>query len=70
MHSKTTFLTRWAAGRPFVWIDDETTDADRQWIHADHPARALLHGANPNVGLTDAAFSAIRRWLEGDLGTA
>lgn len=30
LHWKTMFLTRWAAGRPFVWIDDETTDIDRQ----------------------------------------
>jgi HAD domain in Swiss Army Knife RNA repair proteins len=29
VHWKTVFLTQWAAGRPFVWLDDETTDADR-----------------------------------------
>jgi len=28
LHWKTTFLTRWAAGRTFVWLDDEITDAD------------------------------------------
>lgn len=69
LHWKTTFLTRWAAGRPFVWIDDEVTDTDQRWVQANHPARALLHRVNPSVGLTDADFSAIRRWLEVDLGT-
>ena len=65
LHWKTTFLTRWAAGRPFVWIDDEMTDTDKWWVQVNHPARALLHRVNPDVGLTDADFSAIRRWLEG-----
>jgi hypothetical protein len=67
LHWKTTFLTHWAAGRPFVWIDDEITDADRRWVQTNHPAQALLHRVNPNVGMTDADFAAIRRWLEVDL---
>jgi len=29
LHWKTRFLTRWARGRRFVWLDDEITDADR-----------------------------------------
>ncbi|WP_406045187.1 HAD domain-containing protein [Micromonospora sp. NBC_00898] len=35
LHWKTVFLTRWAAGRPFVWLDDEITDA------AQTPARMM-----------------------------
>jgi len=69
LHWKTLFLTRWAAGRPFVWLDDETTDADRRWVAASHPARALLHRIDPYVGLTEADFSAIHQWLVlGDSG--
>ncbi|HEY0699096.1 MAG TPA: HAD domain-containing protein [Micromonospora sp.] len=63
LHWKTTSLIRWAAGRPFVWLDDEITDADRSWVAAHHPARALLHRVDPYVGFTGADFSAIRRWL-------
>jgi hypothetical protein len=63
-HWKTAFLTRWAAGRPFVWIDDEMTDADRRWVQAHHPGQALLHRVDPQVGLTEKDFSAIRQWLE------
>lgn len=39
LHWKTVFLARWAAGRPFVLLDDETTDADRRWVAAHHPGR-------------------------------
>lgn len=63
VHWKTVFLTRWAAGRPFVWLDDETTDADRRWIAAHHPEPALLRRVDPYLGLTDADFSAVRQWL-------
>ncbi|MEV6602124.1 HAD domain-containing protein [Actinoplanes sp. NPDC051346] len=63
LHWKTRFLTRWAAGRSFVWIDDEVTDADRRWVRGNHPGKALVHRVDPFVGLTDADVSSIRRWL-------
>jgi hypothetical protein len=63
------FLTRWAAGRQFVWIDDETTDRDRHWVAAHHPGKALVHRVDPFIGLRDADFATIHRWLqEGDKG--
>lgn len=34
LHWKTASLTRWAAGRTFVWLDDEITDVDRRWVQA------------------------------------
>ena len=58
-------LTRWAAGRPFVWIDDECTAADRRWVARHHPGWALVHRVDPFVGLTDTDFHSIRRWLAG-----
>jgi hypothetical protein len=33
LHWKTMGLTEWAAGRPFVWLDDELTDADISAVH-------------------------------------
>jgi hypothetical protein len=63
LHWKTAFLTRWAAGRPFVWVDDETTEVDRRWVEATHRGRALLHRIDPHVGLTERNFSTIRQWL-------
>jgi hypothetical protein len=63
LHWKTMFLTRWAAGRPFVWIDDETTDLDRLWVGSRHPGKALVHRVDPLIGLADADFASIHRWL-------
>jgi HAD domain in Swiss Army Knife RNA repair proteins len=63
LHWKTAFLTRCAAGRRFVWLDDEITDADRRWVQAHHPRKALLHRVDPFIGLTDADFALIRQWL-------
>ena len=63
LHWKTRFLTRWAGGRRFVWLDDEITDADRRWVQSRRPGQALLHRVDPFVGLTDADFAAVRQWL-------
>ncbi|MFY1654629.1 HAD domain-containing protein [Solwaraspora sp. WMMB762] len=63
VHWKTAFLIRWAAGRTFVWLDDEISDRDRHWVSAHHPGEALLHRVDPHLGLTDADFSTVRQWL-------
>jgi hypothetical protein len=65
VHWKTAGLVRWAAGRPFAWLDDEITDADRRWVAGRHEGRALLHRVDPRAGLTAADFAAVRRWLAG-----
>ncbi|MFF1902740.1 HAD domain-containing protein [Kitasatospora sp. NPDC058218] len=63
LHWKTRALVAWAAGRPFVWVDDEVTDADRAWVAANHRGPALLHRVDPRLGLTDGDFAAIESWL-------
>ncbi|GLH98626.1 hypothetical protein Pa4123_39010 [Phytohabitans aurantiacus] len=63
LHWKTPFLTRFAAGRTFVWLDDEITDVDRRWVQAHYQGKALLHRVDPLVGLTEADFIRIRQWL-------
>jgi hypothetical protein len=65
VHRKTPTLVRWAAGRPFAWLDDEIFDGDRRWIAAHHPAPALAHRVDPRSGLTEADFDVVRRWLAG-----
>jgi hypothetical protein len=64
LHWKTASLTRWAAGRPFVWLDDEMTDIDRERVASHHPGRALLWRVDPYVGLAEADFVAVNRWLQ------
>ncbi|WP_243718235.1 HAD domain-containing protein [Actinomadura sp. 7K534] len=63
LHWKTEPITEWAAVRPFIWLDDELTEADRQWVASHHGSRALLHRVDPHTGLTKADYSLIRRWL-------
>ncbi|MEU8864097.1 HAD domain-containing protein [Streptomyces umbrinus] len=63
LHWKTRALVGRAAGRAFVWVDDEITDTDRAWVSAHHRGHALLHRVDPRHGLTDADFDALGEWL-------
>jgi hypothetical protein len=60
---KTRTLVDWADGRPFAWVDDEVTDADRQWVSEHHPGPALLRTVDAAVGPTDPDFAAVDGWL-------
>ncbi|WP_055591186.1 HAD domain-containing protein [Streptacidiphilus griseoplanus] len=64
LHWKTRQVAAWAAGRPFAWVDDELTEADRAWIAAHHDQPALLHHVDPRRGLTEADFTALADWAE------
>ncbi|WP_043673157.1 HAD domain-containing protein [Streptomyces xylophagus] len=63
LHWKTRPLVAWAAGRAFVWVDDEIGDADRDWVAAHHPERALLQRVDHRYGVTGADFDAMEAWL-------
>ncbi|WP_439678927.1 HAD domain-containing protein [Embleya sp. MST-111070] len=65
LHWKTRALVAWAAGRPFVWVDDEIGDGDRAWVEAHHPAPALLHRVDAVHGLTAADYAALGAWVAG-----
>lgn len=56
-------LHDWGAGRCFVWVDDEVTDADRRWVADRHPAPALLHRVDPCRGPAYGDIQAIDDWL-------
>jgi hypothetical protein len=60
---KTRPLLTWAAGRPFAWVDDEITAADRDWVSTHHPSKALLHHVPSSRGLTEKDFTLLNRWL-------
>ncbi|HEX2143074.1 MAG TPA: HAD domain-containing protein [Glycomyces sp.] len=63
LHWKTRTLVAWAAGRSFAWVDDEITDADRDWVSTHHHGRALLHRVDSAEALTEADFVALDAWL-------
>jgi hypothetical protein len=60
---KTRTVVRWAAGRPFAWVDDEITDADRDWVSENHLGPALLRSVDASRGLTDQDFAVLDVWL-------
>ncbi|MET9677045.1 hypothetical protein ABZY68_28730 [Streptomyces sp. NPDC006482] len=62
LHWKTPALVAWAAGRPFVWVDDEVGDVDRAWVADRHRGRALLHRVDPRYGLGDADYAVLAAW--------
>lgn len=63
LHWKTRPLVTWSAGRPFAWVDDEITDADRDWVTAHHDGRALLHRVESFRGLAEEDFAVLDQWL-------
>lgn len=63
LHWKTRTLVDWAAGRPFAWVDDEVTKADRMWVSDHYPGRALVHRVDARVGLGDADYLVLQEWL-------
>lgn len=63
LHWKTRAVVGWAAGRAFAWLDDEITEADREWIDDRHPAPALLLRVDPRRGLTTGDLDALEAWL-------
>ncbi|MFF2846456.1 HAD domain-containing protein [Streptomyces sp. NPDC058001] len=63
LHWKTRALVEAAAGRPFVWVDDEITERDRDWVSDHHRGPALLHRVDPGTGLTETDFPVLDAWL-------
>jgi hypothetical protein len=66
LHWKTKRIVAWMAenrpGIPFIWLDDEVTRKDRDWI-AEFSAKgstSLL--ISPKFGLEESHFERIREW--------
>ncbi len=65
VHWKLPTLIEVARGRPFVWLDDEISEADEAWVAAHHPGPALLVRVVPADGLTEGDFARVEGWLAG-----
>ncbi|AFU00003.1 HAD domain-containing protein [Nocardia brasiliensis] len=63
LHWKTRALVDWAAGRPFIWVDDEITDRDQDWVAAEYRGSALLHRVDPRKGLQRSDFEVFGAWF-------
>jgi hypothetical protein len=62
LHWKTKDLVEYADGRDFLWVDDEVTNRDQQYINANHSGRGQAHWVSSRIGLTDKDFDAIYGW--------
>jgi len=56
---KTRHLVTHAEGRPFVWLDDEVDEKDREFVAAHHDGPALLRWVDPRLGLRERDFEAL-----------
>lgn len=63
VHWKTQALLSWGKGRALVWVDDEISDADREWVEANRTEPSFLLRVDHRVGLTQADLAAVRAWL-------
>ncbi|MFF2951852.1 hypothetical protein ACFVVU_11005 [Kitasatospora sp. NPDC057965] len=68
LHWKTRVLVEWAAGRPFVWVDDELGPQDTEWIAAHHPGPAATFRIDPRIGLRAEDFATLRGWARAEVG--
>lgn len=58
---KTPALVEYAAGRPFVWVDDELTDRDHEYVGRHHRGAFLLHRISPAHGLVERDLDLLAR---------
>ncbi|MER6126089.1 hypothetical protein ABT173_26395 [Streptomyces sp. NPDC001795] len=62
LYWKTRTIVEWAAGRPFVWVDDMITDLDVQHVTDHHDGRALLLPVDARRGLGAREFAELEQW--------
>jgi hypothetical protein len=65
LHPKTRSVVTWACGEDFAWVDDEITEADREWVDGHHSGSALLLQVDPHQGLTGPGLATLEGWLLG-----
>ncbi|MFB6885811.1 hypothetical protein ACFCY8_33825 [Streptomyces noursei] len=61
---KTADIVRYAAGRPFAWVDDQLGQADRDYVARHHPGPALLYDTDDATGLDLDDFEALAQWTD------
>ncbi|WP_448320041.1 hypothetical protein [Streptomyces sp. CO7] len=65
VHWKTAAIVEHAAGRPFLWVDDEQSVLDELYVDACSPAPAALHHVDPRLGLRPEDFVALADLADG-----
>lgn len=65
VHEKVPAMVEYAAGAPFVWVDDEAAPADAAWARQVSGAPCLAYRADPARGLGACDVAALARWIRG-----
>jgi hypothetical protein len=65
LYFKTAYVSAYAAGRPFAWVDDEVSQWDDRYLSENCKAPFLLRKIDPAVGLAETDFTVLREWAEG-----
>jgi len=65
LHPKTRSVLAWAGAVDFAWVDDEITEADREWVDEHRSGAALLLRVDPHLGLTGTDLATLEKWLLG-----
>lgn len=60
LHWKTEPLVAYANGKAFAWADDEITSQDQAYVASHHAGPALLRRVDPQIGLLDGDFAALK----------
>lgn len=59
---KTHTIMKYAAGRPFAWVDDEIGVHDQECVSDIHTAPFSLHWVDPAHGLRQLDFDTLAAW--------
>ena len=62
LYWKTPYVVQWAAGRPFVWVEDEATQHDDEYVNRHHEGFGRILHVNPRLGLRDDDFAQLDTW--------
>ncbi|MFD8335576.1 HAD domain-containing protein [Streptomyces solisilvae] len=64
LYWKTSHVVRWAAGRPFVWTDDETTHYDEEYLAEHHKGFGRILHVSPRLGLRSEDFELLSAYAQ------
>lgn len=64
IHWKTAKVIEYAAGRPFVWVDDEIDQWDHWYIGQHHPGKYSLMKIEARIGLVQENFDELKGWQQ------
>lgn len=57
-------MKKYHFGRPFIWVDDEATSWDEQFLRDVTGAELKIFQIDPSLGLLDSDFDEMRDWAK------